>query len=309
MEQSLAVELRGVVKRRRRKKIGPIHLQIPQGYVVALVGSNGSGKSTMLKMIQRTLQPDEGDICWFGEAYAGELPLEVHQQLGYVGEVPESEESLMTAEEAARFRSRWYPAWDEERLQELLHRFEVPYHERLSRMSKGERRKFEIAATLATKPKLLLLDEPSSGLDPFAWKKLIDLLQDCLEEEDVTILLATHVIDEVKRLADYIVLVHQGQALGMIEKDQLFDSWREVWVRSAGVGMKGLPGVVVIREEGPSLSKLVVQEPHLDELEQVLENNGVQVLQTRSLELEEILELWMQGYPPAGLAGEAATYS
>lgn len=309
MEQNLVVELRGVVKRRRRRKIGPIDLQIPQGYVVALVGANGSGKSTILKMIQRTLQPDEGDIGWFGDSYADELPLELRQQLGYVAEVPESEENLMTAEQAARFRSRWYPNWDEERLQELLHRFEVPYHERLNRMSRGERRRFEIAATLAARPKLLLLDEPSSGLDPFAWKKLIELLQKCMEEEDVTILLATHAVDEVKRLADYVVLVHQGQTLGMIDKDQLFDSWREVWVRSAGTGLKALPGVVVAREEGPSLSKLVVQEPHLGELEEMLGHNGVQVLQSRSLELEEILELWMQGYPPAGLAGEAAAYS
>ncbi|MGG6313141.1 ABC transporter ATP-binding protein [Paenibacillus macerans] len=301
MEQPMAIELVGALKRGRRKNIGPLHLQVPSGYIVALVGPNGSGKSTMMQMIQQTLLPDEGEIRWFGETYAGLLPLQQRQRIGYVPEAPELEENFMTAEAAAHFRSHWYPTWEEERFQNLLNRFNVPRNERLNRMSKGERRKFEIAVALAVRPKLLLLDEPSSGLDPFAWKSMIDELRDFMAGEDMTILIATHIVEEVKRLADYIVLVHQGQLLGMAEKDELFGSWKELWIRGSGFAPVALPeeAVVIMRETGPSVTKLIVQEPSEGELERSLTAKGLQIIQTRSLELEEILQLWIEGHPPA----------
>lgn len=306
MEQPMAIELIGALKQGRRKTIGPLHLQVPKGYIVALVGPNGSGKSTMMQMIQQTLKPDEGEIRWFGQGFSGMIPIELRQQIGYVPEAPEPEENFMTAERAARFRSHWYPTWDDKLFEELMNRFEVPRRERLSRMSKGERRKFEIAAALAARPKLLLLDEPSSGLDPFAWKCMIDELRDFMAGEDMTILIATHVVEEVKRLADYIALMHQGQVLGMAEKDHLFSSWKEIWIRSGGCSPGDLPEGTILCVDGPSVTKLVVQEQHEGELQRSLEAKGLQVMQTRSLELDEILQLWIQGHPPVKPAPEAA---
>ncbi|MDU4697165.1 MAG: ABC transporter ATP-binding protein [Paenibacillus sp.] len=306
MEQSMAIELIGAVKQGRRKQIGPLQLQVPKGYIVALVGPNGSGKSTMMKMIQQTLQPDAGEIRWFGQGYSGMMPIEVRQQICYVPEAPEPEENYMTAERAAQFRSHWYPTWDERLFEELMNRFEIPRRERLNRMSKGERRKFEIAAALAARPKLLLLDEPSSGLDPFAWKGMIDELRDFMSGEDMTILIATHVAEEVKRLADYIALMHQGQVLGMAEKDQLFSSWKEIWIRSGGCSPDDLPEGTILRVDGPSVTKLIVQEQQEGELQQSLAAKGLQVMQTRSLELDEILQLWIQGHPPVKPALKAA---
>lgn len=298
MSQDTVVELIGTVKKGRRKTIGPLNLQIPKGYIVAFVGPNGSGKSTMMQMILQTICPDEGVIRWYGEAHSGELPLDLRQKIGYVPEISATEENYMTAEVAASFRSYWYPSWDEEYFESLMTRFDVPRRERLNRMSKGERRKFEIAAALAAKPKLLLLDEPSSGLDPFAWKHMIDELRKCMEEEEVTIILATHIVEEIKRLADYIAFVYQGQVLGIVEKDLLLGSWKEIWVRNdEPAHINEFPGEVIRQEDGPSISKLVVQEePLLDEL---YAEQGLQIIKSRSLELEEIMELWIEGHRPA----------
>ncbi|WP_178024192.1 ABC transporter ATP-binding protein [uncultured Paenibacillus sp.] len=305
MEQPMAIELIGALKQGRRKTIGPLHLQVPKGYIVALVGPNGSGKSTMMQMIQQMLKLDAGEIRWFGQGFSGVIPIDLRQQIGYVPEAPEPEENYMTAERAARFRSHWYPTWGEKLFEELMKRFEVPRRERLNRMSKGERRKFEIAAALAARPKLLLLDEPSSGLDPFAWKSMIDELRDFMAGEDMTILIATHVVEEVKRLADYIALMHQGQVLGMAEKDQLFSSWKEIWIRSGACSPEDLPEGTILCVDGPSVTKLVVQEQHEGELQRSLAAKGLQVMQTRSLELDEILQLWIQGHPPVKPAPEA----
>ncbi|WP_438347797.1 ATP-binding cassette domain-containing protein [Paenibacillus sp. FA6] len=291
MEQSI-VNMVGVKKKRRNKMIGPLHLAIPQGYIVVIVGENGSGKSTLINMLMQTVIPDEGDITWFGQSYPNGIPPEIKQQIGYVSEKSNLEEDHLTAEEVAAFRSYWYKDWDHVLFEKLMIGFNIPRHTKLTKMSKGERRKLEIAVALAPRPKLLLLDEPSSGLDPFAWKRMIDELQDYMQQGDTTILLSTHIVDEIKKLADFIILVHQGQLLGMVEKDSLMDNWKEVWIRSDRAMVENLPGIVQVEQEPANILRMITTE--CKKLENVLQASGIQLVKTRGLELDEILSLWIQ---------------
>ncbi|WP_054943094.1 ABC transporter ATP-binding protein [Paenibacillus ihuae] len=296
-----AIELRNVSKKRRNRMIGPLNLNLPQGYITALVGQNGSGKSTLLHMLMQLSFPEEGEIRWYEEAHGKGMPLALRQTIAYVPENSQSEENLWTAEEAAEFRSQWYPAWNQQYFEELLGRFEVPQGARLGKMSKGERRKFEIAAALAARPKLLLLDEPSSGLDPFAWKILIEALRKYMDVTNATVLICTHIIEEVRRLADYIVLMHHGQLLGMAEKDSLFGSWNEVWVNAADEEelqelAAELPGVLNLSWEQSGMVSFITQKFHQNEKR--IQQLGVKVIKSRALELDEILSLWTQGHCP-----------
>ncbi|WP_405106642.1 ABC transporter ATP-binding protein [Paenibacillus sp. FSL K6-1217] len=296
-----AVELRDVCKKRRHKTVGPINLNLPQGYITALVGQNGSGKSTLLSMLMQLSFPGEGEVRWFGEAYLDGLPLQLRRQMAYVPEISQSEENFWTAAEAAEFRRHWYPSWDQGYYETLIGKFEVPQNARLGTMSKGERRKFELAAALAAKPRLLLLDEPSSGLDPFAWKIMIETLQRYMEEHDATIVISTHIVEEVRRLADYIVLMHQGQLLGMAEKDSLFGSWTEIWVQIEGAQelealAAELPQALELKLETPGVASFLTQQIYL--YEKRIHDLGVKVLKSRSLELDEILSLWTRGHRP-----------
>ncbi|OAB36838.1 multidrug ABC transporter ATP-binding protein [Paenibacillus macquariensis subsp. defensor] len=293
MEQ-MVVQMVGVKKKRRNKMIGPLNLSIPQGYVVVIVGENGSGKSTMMNMLMQTVIPDEGDITWFGQSYPSGIPPEIKQQIGYVSEKSNLEEDLMTAEEVAKFRSYWYTDWDDMMLQRLFKTFNIPANTKLNKMSKGERRKVEISVALASRPKLLLLDEPSSGLDPFAWKRMIDILQEYMIKGDSTILLSSHIVDEIRRLADFIILVHQGRILGMVEKDNLLDNWKEVWLKGdrSMVEVEDLPGIVSAQQESIGVLRLITTE--CKQLENLLQQSGIQLMKTRGLELDEILSLWIQ---------------
>ena len=293
------IELRDVIKRRRTKHVGPLNLSIPEGYIIALVGPNGSGKSTMLNMLIQTVLPDEGEISWFGQPFGPPLPLDIRKQIGFVPEQLSSEERYMTADEAASFRSLWYDSWDGYYFDELMSKFGVPREVKLRKMSKGERRKFEIAAALAPRPKLLLLDEPSSGLDPFAWKLMMDQLRGCMKDGSTTIILSTHIVDEIRRLADYIVLMHHGKMLGMVEKDSLLDNWKECWIAGDASVVSELPGVVSMRQEGANSISFVTTE--CLEVERILHSAGMSFLKTRGLELDEVLSLWIDGNTPAGV--------
>lgn len=291
MEQ-IVIELQGVKKERRTTTIGPLNLSIPQGYVIGMVGENGAGKSTLIHMMMQTLIPDEGSIQWFGEAYRRPLPLEVRRNIGYVAEKTNTEEDNLTVEEASVFRAYWYPTWDHELFEDLITKFKVPRGIKLRKMSKGERRKFEISAAIAPHPKLLLLDEPSSGLDPFAWKMMMDILKDYMMQGDTTILLSTHIVDEVRRLADYIMLVHQGQVYGMLEKDSLMDNWKEIWVSGDADDVEDLPGLVEWHQESKGVLRMITTE--CLSVESILQQSGMPIIRTRGLELDEILSLWIQ---------------
>ncbi|MGC5775239.1 ATP-binding cassette domain-containing protein [Paenibacillus pabuli] len=294
--ESIAVQLNGVSKMRKRRIIGPIDLTIPEGYVIAILGHNGSGKSTLLNMLQQVVLPDAGQIMWFGNSYQEGLPIELRQQIGFVADNGGLEENHITALDAARFRSYWYPNWDTNLFNQLMDEMEVPYDVKLIKMSKGERRKFEIAAALAARPKLLLLDEPSSGLDPFAWKVMVEQFRNFMAEGDTTILIATHIADEVKRLADYIVLMHRGQSLGMAEKDAVLDQWKEIWYEGE-LRPESIPGVVESVQEENGLIRVITTR--VSEAQERLELAGIRVMKVRNLELNEVLAFWIAGYAPA----------
>ncbi len=287
------IEMSQVYKKRGNREIGPINLTIEPGYVVALAGHNGSGKSTLLHLLTQLVHPDSGEIRWFGQAYPDGMPIDTRQWVGYVPEQPTREEDRLTAEAAAAFRALWYPGWDKTRFQRLLERFQVPQHTRLSRMSKGERRKFELAAALAPHPRLLLLDEPSSGLDPFAWKIMLEELRDCMENgKTTTVIIATHIMDEIKRLADYIVLMHEGRLLGKLEKDHLLENSKEMWFEGTPEEASELPGVIETESDG-GLQRIVTLAA--GEASAILEQAGIRPIRIRSLELDDILWHWSAG--------------
>ncbi|WP_038596394.1 ATP-binding cassette domain-containing protein [Paenibacillus sabinae] len=297
----MAIELRNVSKKRKTKTIGPLDLALPEGHIIALVGQNGSGKSTLLHMLMKLAHPDEGTIHWFGGSFEGGLPLEVRRTIAYVAEVPARDEDHWTPDEAASFRSYWYPDWDEAYFQALLDQFDVPRGIRLGKMSKGERRKFEIAAVLAAGPKLLLLDEPSSGLDPFAWRIMIETFQRYMDERQATIIISTHIVEEVRRLADYIVLLHKGELLGMAEKDALLGAWSEVWVSAADEAELAelaaeLPEALELKMQTPGMATVITSR--MQDLEKRLSDLGVKMIKNRILDLEEILSLWTMGHRP-----------
>lgn len=288
-DQDWVVQLKGVKLSREHFQLGPLHLQVPQGYITAIVGPNGSGKSTTFRMLLGISKPDEGEVEVLGQQVQPETDVGYKRGIGYLQEESQAFQNSMRAREKADFARMWHPEWDINRYRELVRLFDIDDSLRLGKMSKGMRRKFELALALAHDPKLLLLDEPSSGLDPIAWRTMIDVLHRHMERGDRTILMASHIVEEVKRLADYIVFMIHGQVMGVFEKDELFRSWQCLYVRAsaADVRWEELPGFSSREPAGGDSVKLITSEA--SEAELWLQERDITIQARHVLELDDIL--------------------
>ncbi len=276
--------------------LGPVSLSIPEGYITAIVGPNGSGKSTLFHMLMNQIKPQSGTISVLDRQVGEENDDELKQRIGYLNEEPTHFDSSSKAKDKARFHAKWYSKWNETTYQKLIHNLDTKDDIILKKMSKGMRRKFDFTLSLAHHPDLLILDEPSSGLDPIAWKMMIDTLHQFMGSGEKTILMATHIIDEVKRLADYIVFMVNGKVLGMYEKDELLQSWATFFVQSDEFNQEALKKVVgykELKQISPGHYELLSDKAI--ETEQWFKRQGITILNKQLLELDEILLEQMKG--------------
>jgi ABC-2 type transport system ATP-binding protein len=268
-----------------KMRLGPVSMEVLPGFVYALLGPNGSGKSTLLRIGIGQTPPDRGDIRLFGRRMF-EDEVAIKRRIGYM---PEStaflEEMADTVEELTDYVSRWYPDWNRARTERLLDLFELKAKQKLRGMSKGTQRRLAFVLALSHDPDLLLLDEPSSGLDPIAWGLMIKELASFMSEGGKSILLATHVMEEVRRLADYIAILHQGSLIGIYEKDELLHEWRTFWIDRMPEKPDVIPGCVAW-EAGES-NRIVTDTAAVMHSE--LNKRNVRIINSQSMEIEDIL--------------------
>ncbi|MEQ7051558.1 ABC transporter ATP-binding protein [Paenibacillaceae sp. P-4] len=286
MDNQHVIEMKQVVKQRDNFRIGPLNICIPQGCVTAIIGTNGSGKTTMLGMCLGLVHPDEGKVTVLQEKTEPELSTLVKARIGFVAENSDSEEDDMTAEQVVSFVSQWYPSWDWQLYHQLMAKYELPPKQKLSKLSKGMRRKLDLIVAICPQPELLLLDEPSSGFDPLSWRMMINDLHSYLKDGKRTVLIATHIVDEVKRLADYILIMHKGKVLHFTEKDTLFDAWKVFVVDGEATDYEGAPGLMRAESERFGARLIAYGASRLGRF---LHDEGIEVVQTHALELDDIL--------------------
>ncbi|GIQ67848.1 ABC transporter ATP-binding protein [Xylanibacillus composti] len=282
MHNEALLELSQATKTIGDYQLGPINLRLEPGTITAVVGPNGAGKSTLFKLMMNMAQPDSGTVHLFGGSYE-EDEVKLKQRIAYVPETFYHPDDGMTVRMETSFVKRWYPRWNEALYQELAAKYELPLDKKLKDCSKGTLRRMELVHALAAEADVLLLDEPSSGLDPFVWRDWIDDLRRWMEQGERSIVIATHMMEEVKRLADYIAILHRGELLDIYEKDALQDGWRKLWL-DGPLPVNNLPGVMHVQHEP---APMVVTSDQAA-IEEVLQSLGIRVRQRQALELDEI---------------------
>ena len=214
-----ALELQGLCRSLGDFTLGPLDLVLPRGCVMGLVGENGAGKSTTMKLILGMLRPDAGRISILGREDAGQLR-ELKEELGVVLDEVGLPECLTTGA-VGKVMAGTFRRWDECAYQEYLRRFALPGNKPFREFSRGMKMKLGIAVALSHHPKLLLLDEATSGLDPVVRDEVVDLLGEFTRDEDHAVLLSSHIVSDLEKLCDYIAFLHRGQLLLCEEKDRL----------------------------------------------------------------------------------------
>jgi len=199
---------------------------VPTGSIFALLGANGAGKSTTMRLLLNIIQPTSGTSSVLG-CESKKIDHKILAKIGYVSEATELP-LWMSVKQYLDYLKPFYPTWDDELCAHLIERFELPPATKLKHLSRGMRMKALLLSCLAYRPSLILLDEPFSGLDPVAREDFIRGTLSLVGQEDLTILISSHDIDEVERLCDYVGFINKGELLFSETISSLIGRFRKV---------------------------------------------------------------------------------
>ena len=193
----------------KKVAVDGLNLVVPDGAVFAFLGPNGSGKTTTIKMLMNIIRPTVGELSVFG-IKSTQLGSKEFAQIGYVSESQEIPE-WMTVRQLLSYCKPFYPTWDDTFCEKLLKDFQLPLDQPLKSLSRGMKMKATLVSSLAYRPRLLILDEPFSGLDVLVRDEFIRGMLELSEQEHWTVLVSSHDIDEVERLADWVGIMRDGE--------------------------------------------------------------------------------------------------
>ncbi len=263
-------------------ELGPLSLTIEPGNITALIGNNGAGKSTLFQLIMGLIKYEQGEIIRGQEGRDGKWK----DEIAYVPQTALTYYGL-TLKQVAEFFQLAYATWNEQEYRRLIKLFHLPCEKRFEQLSIGMQKKAMLLLALCRPSKLLLLDEPLAGVDLEGQEQMKDELVSYMERrEEQTILFATHSADEVKTLADYILLLKEGTLLGHYEKDELLATWKRIWIKLDEEKAGQIAGVLHAEEHG-EWTECVTANIEMTELN--LGENKVKIESEQVMELREIL--------------------
>ena len=219
-----AIEIRNLSKHYDDFALQIDALDIPQGCIMGLVGSNGAGKSTMIKAILDLIRTDSGEITIGGESNQNQR---VREEIGVVFDEIKFP-PLFTAKDVRIVLKGVYRNWDDALYAHYIRLFKLPDSKKIKEFSRGMKMKLSLAAALAHHPKLLILDEATSGIDPVVRDEILDIFLEFIQDEEHTILASSHIISDIEKAADYVTFINNGRVVFCEEKDVLLEKYRLV---------------------------------------------------------------------------------
>ena len=267
-----AIEFNQVCKRYPEFYLDHLDLHLPVGQVMGLVGVNGAGKSTMLRLVMGLIQPDAGSVSVLGYRLP-EHQVSAKENIGY-------------AAEDMRFIQSIFPSWDPLYAEHLLKKFDMNAEQKARGYSHGQRVKASLILLLARRPRLVILDEPTTGLDPVSRYEVLSELAEILRDENRSVLFSSHSTQDVEQLSDSITFLHKGKTLACQDKETYIEGWRRVLCSGTLNQPLNLPGIAELKSNG-SLHEIKIRG--FDEtMLAKLSAHGLQVSQVERMTLEQI---------------------
>ncbi len=260
-----------------------VSFQVPKGRIVGFIGENGAGKSTTINLILNELKKDGGQIQLFGKDHTA---FSVREDIGVVFDSCNFHD-IFTADDLEKILSGIYKSWDKALFEQYLNRFRLPRTKTIGSLSKGMKMKLSIICAMAHRPKLLILDEATTGLDPVVRDEILDLFLEFIQDEERSIFFSSHITSDIQKIADYVILIHQGKIIFEESKDDLIYNYGII-----RCGREKFTGIspddyIIYREEKLSMECLV----HDREAAKQKYKNVV----VDSTSLEEIMLFYIKG--------------
>jgi ABC-2 type transport system ATP-binding protein len=280
-----AIKLEGVSKRYRFFTLDNIDLEVPAGEIMGLIGPNGAGKSTTIRILLGLVHQDSGSVRVLGHRMPAEQ-IEAKWDIGFASEDMRLYDA-MTLGWHMNFIRSLYEKWDEKYAQLLLKRFGLNAEQKIKGFSHGQRVKAMLLLVLARCPRLLVLDEPTTGLDPVARHEILRELTAVMKDEGRSILFSSHNTQDVEQISDRITFIDRGRIIDSMDKETYLDRWRRLRLEvPSGIELPALPGIINIRQDGRLA--VATSNDFVPDLASAYESTGALVQSIENMTLEEI---------------------
>ena len=282
---NLAISMERVQKKYKHFRLGELNLQVESGTVMGLIGPNGAGKSTTMRILLGLEYADSGSVCVLGNRIP-EHGVLARKDVGYY-----CEDMRLYQRESIGWHMQFvqsiFPSWDDQYARQLLKRFGLIEEQRVKGLSHGQRVKALLMLTFARRPKLLILDEPTTGLDPVARHEILSELMQVVTDESRTILFSSHNTQDVEQISDSITFVDRGKVIACQNRDDFIEQWRRIRLNApTDWTLPVLPG---LRLENSFRSQRVLTLNRFDDsISDQLRASGAEIEAIDRMTLEEI---------------------
>lgn len=280
------IEIKNLTKEYEDFKLDNISFSLDRGYIMGFIGENGAGKTTTIKLIMNLLKRDEGEIQIFGKDNI-DNEREIKERIGFVYDECFYYENL-SIKDNEKIISGFYKSWNTKVFENYLRKFNLNKKQKVKELSKGMKMKFAIALALSHNAEFLILDEPASGLDPVMRRDILDVFQEVIQDENVGILISSHIISDLEKISDYITYIQKGKIIFSKATSELMEEYKIIkgdkallskldekviyGLRETPYGFEGI--IKDIHIEKSIRQKIVSEKPSLEEI-MVAMNKGV----------------------------------
>ena len=276
----------------RQKVLDGVNLDVPEGSVFGFLGRNGAGKTTTIQVLLGLLTPQTGR-CSVGGHDPQADAVAVRRAVGYVAE-DQRMYDWMRVEQILKWTSSFYPTWDDAYAQQLLRQFDLPPKGKVKTLSKGQNTRLALLLALAHRPRIVILDDPTLGLDPIARKEFLRNVITLLQSDGATVFFSSHLLYEIEPVADWIAILDRGRIVKAAATDALRDTVRRFVLRpKAAMDLAQIPGVLdAVHQDGQW--RVTVEQANAETRAALSAAAGSEV-EEMGLNLDEIFEAYVIG--------------